>query len=145
MSMAQVRAYQGPSISPIYGLVQDIPPASPAVGHHRFGIGRGLSRMACRTRCTFACATEDCRRRAAGCCPWHTAKLPAPITSIPNTPNLRLPGADVQPLFGAIEDGAMAAANLTTCRADLADEKQIAAKDESIIADQNKQLGLKDD
>jgi len=39
----------------------------------------------------------------------------------------------------------MAAANLTTCRADLADEKQIAAKDESIIADQNKQLGLKDD
>lgn len=72
-------------------------------------------------------------------------KLPEPIVSIPNTPDWRLPSADVQPLFGAVEDGAVAIANLSTCTADLTDQKTVTAKDESIIADKDKQIALKQD
>lgn len=64
------------------------------------------------------------------------AKLPEPIVSIPGTQDWRLPSADVQPLFSAVSDGAMATANLTTCQADLKDQKDISAtKDKTITAD----------
>lgn len=64
------------------------------------------------------------------------AKLPDPITSIPGTSDWRLPERDVQPLFGAVSDGLVAVANLTTCTADLTDQKNISAtKDKTITAD----------
>jgi len=72
------------------------------------------------------------------------AKLPAPITSIPNSEDWRLPSVDVQPLFGAVNDGLVAAANLTTCQDDLTDQKSINATQVKTIADQSQQLGLKD-
>jgi len=73
------------------------------------------------------------------------AKLPEPIVSISGTPDFKLPLADVQPLFSAISDGQMAIANLTTCQADLTDQKQINAKQTDTITDQTKQLAAKDD
>lgn len=64
------------------------------------------------------------------------AKLPAPIVSIPDTPDWRLPGVDVQPLFDQINTGLVAGANLATCTADLADVKtQSSTKDKTITAD----------
>jgi hypothetical protein len=73
------------------------------------------------------------------------AKLPEPIVSLPGTPDWRLPVADVQPLFQAVSDGLIAQQNNLVCQADLKDQKDITAKDESTIADQTKQIALKDD
>lgn len=73
------------------------------------------------------------------------AKLPEPIVSIPNTPDWRLPQADVKPLFDSVTDGQLAVQSNTVCQADLKDQKAITAKDEGTIADQVKQIGLKDE
>lgn len=72
------------------------------------------------------------------------AKLPAPIESIPNTPDWRLPGIDVQPLFNVVADGEMAITNLKTCQSDLTDQKTISATKDKTITDQTQQIGLKD-
>ncbi len=73
------------------------------------------------------------------------AKLPEPITSLPNSPDWKLPAVDVAPLFSQVNDGLQAQAALSTCQGDLTDQKAITAKDDSTIADQTKQIALKQD
>jgi hypothetical protein len=72
------------------------------------------------------------------------AKLPEPITSIPNSVDWRLPANDVAPLFGAVNDGLQAEANLATCTDDLSDTKKASAAKDGIAAAQVAQLALKD-
>ena len=73
------------------------------------------------------------------------AKLPEPITSLPNSPDWKLPAVDVAPLFSQVNSGLQAQAALSTCQGDLTDQKAITAKDDSTIADQTKQIALKQD
>jgi Tfp pilus assembly protein FimV len=72
------------------------------------------------------------------------AKLPQPITSIADSSDWRLPQADVEPLFSQVNTGLQAQANLTTCQADLTDEKTLAATQAKTISDETQQIALKD-
>lgn len=73
------------------------------------------------------------------------------VTTLPVAPvlvadgSITFPSADAVPLFDALSQGKQDAIRLTQCTADLTDQKSITAKDDSTIADQTKQLALKDD
>ena len=73
------------------------------------------------------------------------ANLPAPIVSLPNSSDWKLPAVDVEPLFSQVNSGLQAQAALSTCQADLLDTRSIVSKDDSTIADQTKQIALKQD
>lgn len=78
------------------------------------------------------------------------AALPS-VTTLPTPPTLdasnglTFPAADVLPLFQQLAQGKQDAINLIACTADLKDEKTVDATDKATIADQVKQLALKDD
>jgi len=71
------------------------------------------------------------------------SNLPVPLVVEPDS-SLLVPSLDVVPLYDTLEDGKIAAANLSTCTDDLADTKAESAVKDKTIGDQTQQLGLKD-
>ena len=73
------------------------------------------------------------------------------VTNLPVAPTVNpdssvvIPAPDVLPLFTQLAQGKQDAINLVACTADLKDEKTVDATDKATIADQVKQIALKDD
>jgi len=67
----------------------------------------------------------------------------APITQ--SDSSVVIPAPDVLPLFQQLAQGKQDAIAVVQLTADLKDEKAIVAKDDATIADQTKQIALKDD
>jgi hypothetical protein len=73
------------------------------------------------------------------------------VSQLPVAPTLQadnsvlFPKDDVVPLFQQLEAGAQCKVQLSATTADLADEKSIVAKQVDTIADQTKQIALKQD